>query len=212
MARYLKGILGPFVGLVGTVVGASWKGIQVMRSRPVKSGDNPSEAQQRQRAIFTLVVQFLRPITDVLNTGFQAYNKELTPFNAAFAANMEAVTGVYPALTINYAQVMIAKGNLLALPAITARSAVQDQFNFNWVNNASPDSSNGTDMISFLAYNPAKQVFARALRVVTRQAMSYSMDLPAGWTDDVVHVWSFGTNAAGKVSSDSRYLGSDVIS
>lgn len=89
MAKYLKGILGPFTGLVGTVVGATWKGIQIMRSRPVKPGGIPTEAQERQRAAFALTMQFLRPIADVLTIGFQAYRDGLTPFNAAFAENIQ---------------------------------------------------------------------------------------------------------------------------
>jgi hypothetical protein len=42
MAKFNKGILGGFSGTVGTVVGANWRGMDVMRSRPKKSGSTPT--------------------------------------------------------------------------------------------------------------------------------------------------------------------------
>ncbi|SDF55366.1 DUF6266 family protein [Chitinophaga filiformis] len=77
MGKYLKSILGPFSGLVGTVVGASWKGISVMRSRSVKSNRPATENQMKQRTAFTLMTEFLNPIRDLINVGFQTYQKDL---------------------------------------------------------------------------------------------------------------------------------------
>ena len=43
MGTYNKGILGPFSGKVGTVVGASWRGKDVMRSLPKKTDRTPDD-------------------------------------------------------------------------------------------------------------------------------------------------------------------------
>jgi hypothetical protein len=212
MGKYLKGILGPFSGLVGTVVGATWKGLWVMRSRPVTTGKAPTQAQMVQRATFTLLSQFLSPLNDLLRIGFQAYNSELSPFNAAFAANSEqAVTGTYPNLTIDYPKIKLAKGRLLAVPDIAMATTQDARLDFSWVNNADPDSTNGTDKITFLVYNPAKQGFAMARQVVARSALSYNMMVPAMWSEDNVYVWAFFVKADGKTSSNSAYVGSTVV-
>lgn len=212
MGKYLKGILGPFSGLIGTVVGATWKGLWVMRSRPIPSSRPPSETQMVQRARFTLISQFLSPVNDLLTVGFQAYNSEISPFNAAFATNSEnAITGTYPTLSIDYQHIVIAKGRLLAPPQITVATTVDAQLDFSWLNNADPDSTNGTDKITFLVYNPSKQAYTKVKGVALRSALSYDMVLPSMWSEDNVHIWAFFVSTNGKVSSNSAYLGTTLV-
>ena len=59
MGTYNKGILGPFSGKVGTVVGANWRGKDVMRSLPKKTDRTPTQTQLLQREKFTAVSNFL---------------------------------------------------------------------------------------------------------------------------------------------------------
>jgi len=208
MGKYLKGILGPFSGLVGTVVGASWKGISVMRSRSVKSNRPATENQMKQRTAFTLMTEFLNPIRDLINVGFQTYQKGLTPYNAAFKINLEkGITGVYPALTINYPQIVIGKGRLLAPPEFATATTAAARLDFTWVNNAGTDSTNGTDLLTILLYNPLKQSHVQAVGVASRSSQIYNMTVPAQWSTDTVHVWVLFVSFDGKINSDSRYLG-----
>ncbi|WP_291131895.1 DUF6266 family protein [Flavobacterium sp. UBA7682] len=55
MGTYNKGILGPFSGKVGTVVGANWRGKDIMRSLPKKTNRTPTETQLLKRQLFTTV-------------------------------------------------------------------------------------------------------------------------------------------------------------
>ncbi|HEX3025140.1 MAG TPA: DUF6266 family protein [Chitinophagaceae bacterium] len=50
MGTINKGILGGFSGKVGTVIGATWKGIDYMRSKSSKKPGNFSDAQLEQQA------------------------------------------------------------------------------------------------------------------------------------------------------------------
>lgn len=208
MGKYLKGILGPFSGLVGTVVGANWKGISVMRSRTTKSNKPATENQMKQRTAFTLITEFLNPLRDLINIGFQAYQKGMTPYNAAFKVNIEkAITGVYPALAINYPQVVIGKGRLLAPPDVAMAATAAARLDFTWVNNAVVDSTNGTDLLTILLYNPLKQSFVTAAGVASRSAQSYNLTVPTQWSTDTIHAWILFVSFDGKVNSDSRYVG-----
>ncbi|WP_285008603.1 DUF6266 family protein [Pedobacter faecalis] len=210
MGKYLKGILGSFSGLIGTVVGASWKGIDYMRSRPKKSNKPATEEQQKQRDTFALVTSFLRPITDVVNLGFQAYNKGETPYNAAFSSIMDkAITGVYPAVEINYPQVELSRGSLLDCPEISVASDEESTLSLTWVDNApTPDkNSNATDKISIVVYNPVKNKYVTAISVVARSTGSYEMSLPLNFSGDEVAVWAFFAAANGKKVNDSVFLG-----
>ncbi len=83
MGTIRQGILGGFSGKVGTVVGGSWKGISFMRAQ-AKSIKNPrTEKQMNQRAKFSISMVFLKPMTDILRTGFKLYANNQSAFNAA---------------------------------------------------------------------------------------------------------------------------------
>jgi Family of unknown function (DUF6266) len=112
MAIYSKGILGEFSGTVGNVVGSSWRGIPVIRSKPVRKQNGSSIHQQQQRARFTLMTKFLRPLTDLLNETYQHSLVGMTGFNKAFSRNSHAITGEYPDLRIDYSWVNLSKGRL----------------------------------------------------------------------------------------------------
>ena len=70
MATIQKGILGRFSGKVGTVVGANWRGQDVIRSVPKKSTRIPIELQQEQRLKFRLASKFLAPIAPLTRNWF----------------------------------------------------------------------------------------------------------------------------------------------
>lgn len=55
-----RGILGGFQNKVGPVVGTSWKGISVIKSRPVTVANPNTEAQQAQRLAMKQIAAYLR--------------------------------------------------------------------------------------------------------------------------------------------------------
>lgn len=108
MGRYGKGILGSFVGKVGTVIGSSWRGISYMRSLPVfKTGRTPPDKQLEQQMRFGLMTRFLSPVEPLLEIGFKNYAKQQTGYNGALSYNIKnAISGLYPALEVDYAMIM----------------------------------------------------------------------------------------------------------
>lgn len=56
MGKYTQGILGPFSGKVGAIVGSSWKGVNYIKSLPGPNTSN-TERQQVQRSRFKSVVK-----------------------------------------------------------------------------------------------------------------------------------------------------------
>jgi len=52
MAEIKQGILGGVSGKVGTVVGANWKGKNIIRSKSRKTSKKPTVLQLNQRAKF----------------------------------------------------------------------------------------------------------------------------------------------------------------
>ncbi|HKG07220.1 MAG TPA: DUF6266 family protein [Pedobacter sp.] len=213
MGKYVKGILGAISGLVGTVVGASWRDINYFRSRPKKSTKAPSLGQITHRAGFSLMTDFMNgDIASVFNIGFQAQANKMTAFNAAFSANMKhAITGVYPALVIDYPEFVLAKGNLLAAPFIGMATTEDAQLDLSWENNAEVGSANNTDLATIAVYNPDKGQWGIKQGAAARSVESFDFAVPAMWSGDSVYVWLFFVRADKKKVSDSVYVGSAVV-
>src|SRR5687768_15182871 len=94
MARYKNGINGAFSSKVGTVVGASWRGIDYMRSVQKPISRPASRAQVNQRLVFALVTGWLKPLRDLIWIGFQVFKGTKTPMNGCVSFIMkEAITG-----------------------------------------------------------------------------------------------------------------------
>ena len=111
MGTYKKGVLGPFSGKIGTVIGSTWNGIEYMRSLPKASTKAASDLQLINRAKFGLVNGFLGPIIALLVMGYKSIAVGKTGFNmAASHLISEGITGVYPDFAINYAKVVFSRG------------------------------------------------------------------------------------------------------
>ena len=62
MGKFRNGILGGFQGKVGTVIGSTWRGEDIMRALPKKVAKRPTELQLLQRIKFKAVSEFLNPL------------------------------------------------------------------------------------------------------------------------------------------------------
>ena len=209
MGKYNQGILGAFSGKVGNVVGSSINGVDYMRSLPRKSTKTPTLPQLMQRAKFALMADFLRPLGAVVKVGFQSRKKGLTPYNAASSYNLEhAITGTYPNFVVDYPEVIFSKGNLLVVTDPEIATTVAAELEINWVNDAPVSGTGGTDKATIVVYNPLQDKFAIAPGAAARSAETYTLELPADFSGDTVHVWISFVSADGKKVSDSSYIGS----
>ena len=131
MGKYNKGILGSFTGQVGTVVGSSWKGIEVMKSRNKTRKKPPTARQIAQRARFSFVGTFIKPLAKLLNMAFR-YN---------YRHALKGSNGEYK---IDYAKVMISSGDLH--PSVNTVAEVMDNtVKFSWNGNSDHTGTNPND-------------------------------------------------------------------
>src|SRR5690242_13623508 len=108
MAYYEKGVMGKFFGAVGTVVGSTWKGLDVMRSKMGRRRGQPSLKQQMQRAKFGVAIGFASALSKLLNFTFNKYANEKTGINYALSAILKkAVIGNYPDFKLDYSSILV---------------------------------------------------------------------------------------------------------
>jgi hypothetical protein len=113
MAKFTQGINGPFRGKVGTVIGATWKGIPYMRSLPHARTSKPSAKELNNRRKWALSQHWLQPLTEFVRLGFKGFSPKAEGFVAAKSYLLKnAVEGEGESLAINPSLAKLSWGDL----------------------------------------------------------------------------------------------------
>jgi len=211
MGTIKKGVLGGFSGKVGTVVGASWKGIDYIRSLPASVKNPRTEGQVTQRTKFTVALDFLRPIVAYLNVGFKPYTSKQSAYNAAMSYNVSnAVTGTFPDFELDYPKALVSKGSLLGAEDATA-TAASGSISFAWTDNSGVSNALGADMAMPLAFNISKGQAVFKMNGAERSTEADTLTIPANWSGDDVEVYLGFVSNDGLLVATSAYLGQKTI-
>ena len=207
MGTINKGILGGFSGKVGTVIGGTWKGIDYMRSKSSRKPGNFSAKQLEQQAKFGMMMKFLRTLGTLLTTTFQDFANGITGPNAALMYNISnAITGVYPAFSINYSLVLLSKGRLQNATAPAAAAGTTGKVNYSWTDNSGFGMAKATDQAILLVYCPATGQTVYNINGAARNAATAELDVTT-FSGKTVQTWMAFISADGNEVSDSLFTG-----
>lgn len=206
MANYNQGILGPFSGKVGPVVGSTWKGRQVMKGRPYpKKKVTPSTLQAMIQQRFTVISRFLRPLGGYISMGmkFAAKAAAITPRNYATKRNMENSMNLSGGVwSVVPSTIEISEGNFGNVESLLLAQAANN-LNVTWTNNAGPTIGvttggrnvvlHDSDKVWAIAYNVEKnEVSLPSSGAGSRDDASAVIPRPSSWVaGDHVHLYVF---------------------
>lgn len=214
MATFQKGILGGFSGLVGTVIGSTWRTLDVLKSRPKKSKKKAVQAQIDQRLKFGMVTEFFSYLKTEIDYGYQSYKKEVMPINAAVSYHLQnAVTGVSPNFILDYTKVIFSIGKMKGPSNLAVTPAVGNKLKFTWdpflAVKLRPweKEERDKDNVVFIAYEPIKDILYPNQVIATRGDGTFEVELNGRLEGSAVHVWLFFLSEDGKMVSGSEYFG-----
>ena len=122
MAKFSQGIMGPFSGKVGTVVGYMWNGKCCMRAynREVRNPRTPE--QMSHRNMFKQEVQLAAEMQWALNTTMRSQAREmgLTNRNLFVKANQHAFSLEDEVLKVDYSRLVLSMGDVPGVEATEA--------------------------------------------------------------------------------------------
>lgn len=212
MATFNKGILGGFSGKVGNVVGAHWRGLNIMRSVPPRRGPGGTPEQLMQRRKFTTVVQFLQPIRAFLNRYYGENQGVKSRFNLATAYHLQfAVDYVDPDFEMRYNRVMVSKGDLPGAEGLTVSPMAGQVLAVSWTDNSSQSQAQSTDALLVVVFCPVLNLFTVFDNVAERSDTSVQLTLNQVLQNEEVYIWVGFTSPALKKSATSVYAGSVTI-
>ncbi|MBN9313840.1 MAG: hypothetical protein BGO40_05365 [Chryseobacterium sp. 39-10] len=212
MATLNKGILGGFSGKVGTVVGANWRGKDIIRSRPKIKQHNPTEKQLMQQMKFKLAVSFLQPIKGIQSRyfGLESGAKSRVNLAVSYTINetIQEVAGI-PALIYN--KVLITKGDVTSFQNAVLSTQPGGVLHLEWEDNSTQGNAAATDQVSIVCYCEELSNWEIFEAVVMRSDLIAEVTLPAYCLGKTVEVYAFLNNEKQTAASTSFYLGQHQV-
>jgi hypothetical protein len=212
MGTYSKGILGPFSGKIGPVVGAQWRNKEVIRSVPKKTGRIPSEAQKLQRLKFTVVIQFLALLKIILDVFYSEERGDESRFNLATSYHLKyAVVFDGTNFVMKYSNVLISKGELVGLlnPQVTPSGGAA--LKITWTDNSGQGNAKDTDRVIIAVYDPGSKSVFYNLDLGKRIGGSAGFQLPNYLVGAEVQTWVSVVTADQSMAATSFYGGAIVL-
>lgn len=112
MAKLWQGLLGGVSGKVGNLVGSSWKGIPVIKSKPLSVANPRTSKQIAQRAKMSLLVQMAKVLLSIIiKPLWDRFAQQESGYNAFLRENMGAIQ---EGGTIDVSKFSISKGKMAA--------------------------------------------------------------------------------------------------
>lgn len=208
MGEYNKGILGAFSGKVGPVVGANWRGKDIIRSLPKKSTREPSEKQLLQREKFAFVTRFVTPLGPMLGRYFGHNMGDRSKKNMALSYHMkEAVAFVGGHFEMVYEKVQISKGDLLGVAMPKATPTAGAIIRLEWSDNSGQATAKPTDGLIAVVYNIEKNTSEMFFRVAQRSDRQTDLQLPDFMIGDELQCWIAFVSEDEKKYATSNYMG-----
>ena len=206
MAILRQGILGGISGRVGNVVGSSWKGIPILKTRPLSVANPRTNAQVEQRDKMSTMVKvgsealngFVRPLWD-------RFASRMSGFNAFISANIQSLNA---SAEIVPATFRASRGRMLATPIVSAEvSNVGADLDVTWSVDILDSFQSSTDVPYVLAVSVSGDVKVASAGEATRASALASFSALPGKTleaGDVVFL-AF-RRVDGTVVSNSSFL------
>ena len=192
MATIKKGILGGVSGKVGNVVGGSLNGVHYLRSLPSRVRQANSIAQLAQRSRFRTMVQFLKPLKELIGLGFRAEAGKMNAFNAAVSYNLrEAVAGdAETGFGVDHAKVLLTQGSRPGLTELIMESQEKAVIALQWADNSGMRGAEADDILFLAVYHENSGHALVELNLALRSSSAAQLQLPIEWSGSDVHVYA----------------------
>jgi hypothetical protein len=187
-------------------------GKNTLRSKPTEVKNPRTPGQINQRNKFSLMIALARQLLGMLRISYQNMAIGMSAFNVFIKNNIKtAITGLPGSYAIDYSLLTIAKGPLTKTLNITAGNDLASKVKRTWTPPIDPLDPANLDLLFNASYNEDKNEWYYGATTTTRLSGTDEQTVPATWTGDTIHVYSFFIDPAKSKCSDSVYSGTVVL-
>ena len=205
MAKLSQGILGGISGKIGNLVGSSWKGIPVIKTKPLSVANPQTAGQVAQRSKMTNIVAFSKEIlSGIIKPLWDRNAQYQSGYNSFVSENIALFSGGLPSPA---GELVMSKGKMqaTALGSILI-SAGAETASITWIDDSGSGYKLATDDAYILLVNSDTDQVYVSSGDVTRADEEYIFtgmtDTDAGQT---FYVYLAFRRADGTVIGDSAF-------
>jgi len=206
MGKIPQGILGGVSGKIGGVVGSSWKGINVIKTKPLSVANPKTAGQVAQRGKFSNSVAFAQAIlSTVIKPLWDRFASQQSGYNAFIQTNIDLFAAALPSPV---ADLIISKGKMSAteIADVTA-AAASNQLDVEWADDSGAGFKLATDTVFIVAFNEDTGEIVGFDTEVTRDTVTASVELSDGITiGDTIQVYLAFRRADGTIVSNTSHF------
>lgn len=200
-------VTGRTSGKLANIVFSTWKGINVMKAKPMPSNKPASLPQQEQRNKFKTAMRYARLLFVLISWSFSKLAVKKSSFNVWVSENI----GFMDPLTLNIvmsdiSNLVFSSGSLFGLSETTMVHDNHTAIAITWDPAYMSSSHLSTDKVSTVVYNESSDTFYTQV-----SGEDYSGGLQTtgvvGQLGDVCHLYAFVNKENFSDVSDSQYLG-----
>lgn len=193
---------------LGGTVFTTWKGINVIKGKPLTVANPRTDPQIMRRSAMSQIVELARLLTGALNLGFKEQAVRKSAFNAFVGYNLRNAFNYTapPVATLTPATLLVSQGTVspTAISAISADESI-NVVAVDWTSASLLPGQSNADSMQCVVYNENKDIWVSTHNPAVRTDNSISMTLPTGFVTvgDVIRAYLFSYNSASRKSSDS---------
>lgn len=205
-------VQNPLIGRAKQKLGGSvfttWKGINVLKGKPLTVANPRTDNQLMRRSALEQIVAIGRTIAAAINLGFKEQAFQKSAFNAFVGYNLRNGFdySAPPAATITPLNMLVSQGTITATPIPSGSgSAGGDTVGVNFSNTVDGPGQSASDLARMVVYNETQDKWYAPTETALRSAGALVGNVPDGWIgvgNDLV-VFVFFYNTASRKSSDS---------
>lgn len=203
-------LLGNYSGQIGPLVIYKLNGQTVVRTKGKRKKPYSVKELTKQKK-FILLNDFLKSLDEFYNAGFEleAIGTTSNAYNKALQHNYDCITGNYPDLYIDYAKVLVTKGNMPVTEQIAVKT-IATGIEVVWDSECDQINNRADDQVMIVATYTDKNgnssteyTTAGALRAAGKEVLA----LNAAFRKSTVHVYVSFISSNRKKIADSKYMG-----
>ncbi len=210
MGKITQGILGPFSGKCGGIVGGSWKGIATIKGYQPQVSNPKTASQIANRSKLAFVVAFAQSIlATMIKPLWDRFQSGMSGYNAFVSVNKDLFTTDIPS---SYSSLVISRGKMAATE-ITGATADESsgQITVGWNDDGGEGFKLATDKVYICVADPIGpevRGFATGLVRSDEEAIINMPVLTTGGHE--YHVYLSFLRSDGSVVSNNSYLKATV--
>lgn len=208
MAVIKQGILGGFSGSVAGVVGSSWKGIAVMKAKPLSVSNPRTAAQIGQRNKMAATVAFLQPILgDIIKPLNDRFAGKMSGFNYSLQGSIAAFSTAGDLYDPELIRISRAANKAQLIDAIAHETT---KVRVTWTSDEGTGFALATDKMYVVVYDLDDEVFYVSAGLTTRTDEVCDVDTGVAVSGHSFAVYAAALRADGTIGFAQSYYGLTV--